>query len=226
MTKKSSCSQEDKIWRKKNKKVYLSLFFHCKVAQKPRGLTVKPASRKIFNFKPSASVHPKGICGGSEEEEESWGNEDFSSLVRCEPWGRCSSFRCSGQMLLGTHKRDGWPLTEGGKTPERWWWGWRGYLVWAHVVSQVHDLPSLLNKRLFVLPCIVRSPNLEVSLCCYFSHNITLEQLKKKNTLLTCQKLWGFEQLFGAKEKKKDRNCDKCSLIRAVCKDRGKFKQA
>lgn len=47
-----------------------------------------------------------------------------------------------------------------------------------------------LNKQLFVFPCVVRCPDLEVfSLCCYFSRNITLERLKKKNTLLTCQEL-------------------------------------
>lgn len=37
-----------------------------------------------------------------------------------------------------------------------------GSLVRAHVVSRVHDLPSLLNKRVFVFPCVVRSPGLEV----------------------------------------------------------------
>lgn len=147
---------------RRKKKVPLLLISHCKVSKKPYGSKVKPTRGNIFNCKGYASLYPEGMCGGGSEEEESWRNEDFSSLVRCEPWGRCSSFDCCGQMLLGTHKRDGWPLTEGGKTPERWWWGWWGHLVWAHVVSRVHDLPSLLNKRLFVFPCIVHGPNLEV----------------------------------------------------------------
>lgn len=30
------------------------------------------------------------------------------------------------------------------------------------IESRVHDLPSLLNKRLFVFPCVARTPSLEV----------------------------------------------------------------
>lgn len=103
-------------------------------------------------------------------------NKEFSSRsdVSLRLHRRCSSSGCCGQMLLRTHKRDGWPLTGQGKTQVnfsgflwrlgvlgRWWrwpWGWGftrvEFTLWSPSGSRVHDSPSLLNKRVFVLPLI------------------------------------------------------------------------
>lgn len=170
-------------------------------------LKVKPASEKIFHSKLTRRFTLK-VCAEEEVRRRRRRRrveemKTFSILVRCEPWGRCSSFGCCGQMLLGTHKRDGWPLTEVGKTPVRWWWGWRGYLVWAHVVSRFMTfLPSSTNGSLYY-PASFAVPTLRFSPCCFFSRNITLQRLKKENTLLTCQKLWGFYSFLEQRKRKR-----------------------
>lgn len=74
----------------------------------------------------------------------------------------CSSSGCCGQMLLRTHKRDGWPLTGWGKTQvnfsgflwrlgvlRRWWWRRREgftrveFTLWSPSGSRVHDPPPI-----------------------------------------------------------------------------------